>query len=182
MSFIDDLTNIILGASSLGQRFEDAVTDGEVLVENIRAEARKIKQFKADPKWKTRVINVPAAIKQTHDLVTDLSGTISDAFHAFISNVRAIRRIDRLPPPERGGGGGATLKILHILEEINNFVGEVDALFKSLNALVDSMRKIQDELEGFDTLFLQQGNSRRFIHSADGTEVLKVRVGALHGE
>lgn len=176
MSFIDDITNFVLGVSGILDQVDNAIIDGEALVENVRAEARKIKDFQLDPKWNTRVINAPAAVTQTHDLVTNLSSQIADAFHAFISNLKGIKRSRLGTSPE---GHGGTAHVLAILTTVKNVINEIDQLFKSLNSFVDALRQIQDELQSFDTLFLQQGNLRKNLHITDGTDI-KIRLGGLH--
>ena len=176
MSLFGDITNIILGVSGILSQLDALVLDSRTLSENVRSEVRKIKAFKFDPKWKNRVINVPKAIDQTRDLVAEISSSVSDGLHAFKSNVQAIRgavaAIGELKP-EKGGGG--VLKVLQDITDIKNFVGEVDALIKSLASFVDVLRKVTDELSSAETLFLQQGNSRKVV-----SEKSTIRIGNLH--
>lgn len=182
MSFIDDIFNIVTNITGVLTDLDDAITEGFSLSENIRAEARHLREIEINPKWKTRVINVPAAFDQTKTFVTDMTSQISDAFHSLISNLRSLRGfvhgVGHIPPDPRGGGQGV-IRILEDITSIRNAINEVKLFFVNLNSFVDAMRQIRDEIEGFDTLFLQQGNSRFYIHTTGGDR-LKLRTGALH--
>lgn len=158
MSFLDDITNVILGAAGILDQVDSTIADGTILVENVRQEARRIRKFRFDPKWKTRVINAPRAVESTRDLVADVGDTISTAFHAFITNVRAISRTAKGTERDPSGHGEGVGKILGILNEIKLVINEIDLLFKDLNNFLDVLRRVTDELESFDTLFLPQGN------------------------
>jgi len=177
MSLIDDIGSFFLGVTRIESDIESLITDVEGLYENIRAEARKIRKFKTDPKWKNRVINVPAAIDQTRSFVGYINDEIQGAFKSLVSNLRALKSQFRPPDPGGGGsGGGAVFKILGVLEKIRSFVNEIDEGVKALSGFVDALRRIQDELETFDTLFLQQGNTRKVVRDQKAT----IRVGGLH--
>jgi hypothetical protein len=177
VSLIDDIGNFFLGVTRIESDIETLITDLEALYENIRAEVRKIKQFKSAPHWKNRVINAPAAIDQTRDLITDINDEVQGAFKSLVSNLRALKSGFQPPSPE--GKGGGVLKILGILDKIRSFVTEIDQGVKALSGFVDALRRIQDELETFDSIFLQQGNTRKVERLTTGEKVT-IRVGSLH--
>jgi hypothetical protein len=154
---IGDLFNDILGLQNI---FVKTFTDGEILVENIRAEARKLKAFKSDPKWKTRVIVVPRAIEQTHDLITSVTDEIATAFHDFGNNVKNLFH-DPLGTPKEPGQKGA--EIAGVLTKVQGAIRELDGLFIALGGLVSALRKVRDELETFDSLFLPQGSTKTTV-------------------
>jgi len=180
MSLIGDITNLVLGVSGLLQLADETVTNGRQLSENIRLEYGHLKSLKFDPKFKNRVINAPKAIEQTRSFVQNLVGEVSDAFHSLISNLRAITGIAH----EVGGlgtekSGQGVIHILNDITKLKNFIGEINQFFQSLNSFVESLRKIRDELETLDTLFLQQGNSRALLRLQNG-DAIKIRLGSLH--
>jgi len=185
MSLIADITNLILGVGGVLRLAEDTVTEGRQVLENTRLEIRRLKEFKFDPKWRTRVINVPAAIDKTHGFVLDMSQQIESALHVLISNLRAIHFAEEVGTISGGiGGTGQGHGVLKVLEDINK-IKDVISLVKdflfNLGKFVDAIRQIREELETLDTIFLPQGNRRRYIHATDG-EVLKIRIGNLHKE
>lgn len=177
MSFLDEIVQLILNVGRIFEAVEQTVTDGTQLVENIRLEARHLKEIKFDPKWKTRVINVPIAVSTTHDMVTELVGQVEDAFHSLVANLRAIKnQWDPTIPGEKGHG---VIKILDDLGKTRAFILELDNAFKSLSTFVDSLRRVREEFETLDSLFLPQGNSRRSEKLVAGGSI-RVRIGALH--
>ncbi len=175
MSFLDDIFQFLTGLSGIFDRIVTLVTDIEELVVNIRREVRQIKQFKYDPKWKNRVINVPAAISHTQDLATSLVDEVTNALHSLVSNLKAVVQEHRLP----GEGGGGVGTVLNYITKLNNFVNEVDQAVKALDSFVDAIRSVREELETLDSIFLGQGNSRRWEHLEDGTPI-RLRIGNLH--
>lgn len=179
MSLIDDIANIILGSTRIFESIENLITDAASLVENVRSEVHHIENFKFDPKWKNRVINVPDAVEKTRDLITDIVGEVRDAFVSLVSNLRAIRhQFQSGIPGERGGG---VTHVLDILNHIREAITEIDQTFRALGSFVDALRRAREEFEGLDSLFLQQGNTRVRLKLEDGG-VLKVRDGALEAQ
>jgi hypothetical protein len=178
MSFIGDITNIVLGVSGLLQQIDDMLVDASQLVENSRLEVRRLKEFKFDPKFRTRVINAPRAIEQSRDFVADIADQATEAFRSLVSNLKAIKfSAGHLGAPEKGGSG--VLKILEDITKIKLFIGEIDAFFKALESFVDAIRQIHEELATLETIFLPQGNLRKVERLADGGTI-KIRLGSLH--
>lgn len=176
MSLIDDITNFVLSTGRIFESIETLVTDTDVFYQNVRLELRHIQQFQFDPKWKNRVINVPKAVNATRDMIVDLIDEVRGAFESLVSNLKAIRsEFGTAIPGERGGG------VIHLLDRLNKIrqiIVEIDEGIKALDTFLDALRTVREQIEGLDSLFLQQGNLRRYIHAVDG-EVLKVRIGEL---
>jgi len=163
MSFLDDITSVVLGAAGIIDSVDKTIQDGETVVLNIRAEAKAIKNFTVDPKWRTRVINAPRAVEQTKTLISDVTTQIENAFHSFTSNLKGIKGTARSGQISPSGQKSGISSILGILSEIKLVIGEIDELFVSLNDFVESLRQITVELETFDTLFLPQGSSKTTV-------------------
>jgi len=173
MSFLDDIIGLVSGVSGITDQVQTTVIDGELLVENVRLEVKKITNFKINPAFRTRVINADRAIQQVHDTATGIGKQISDAFHSFTSSIRSIRvtaEVESESDPGHKASG-----VLRAISEIKSVIIELDILFKSLNGLVDALRNAREQLETFDALFLPQGNLRKFV-----TQRSKIRLGKLH--
>lgn len=169
-SFLSDVSRIETSA-------EKVITDGEALVKNIKTEVDKIRQFTFNPKWNTRVIQVPSAIEKTKQLILDITDEISASFNSLMSNLKAIKlqaTVTSAGEKISGGSSGVTT-FLDRMNEINQFITEVDQAILALSGFVDALSKILTELESLDSIFLQQGNSRLYV-----TEKSRIRVGALH--
>jgi hypothetical protein len=176
VSFIDDIFNFFTNLSGVLDRIDTTVQDGEVLVANVAREIRLIKQFKFEPKWKTRVVLVPDAVNKTRSLIVDTSQTIHDSLHSLMSNLKAVRAASKGIVRDPSGSKQGVGAVLGIITEINNFVNEIDQGIKALNDFVVALQNITEAFRGLDTLFLQQGNSRLLLK--DSTP--RIRVGALH--
>jgi methyl-accepting chemotaxis protein len=172
MSFLGDIFNLFTNVSGIIDDVDALIHDLAVLVFNIKKEIDKLKAFKFEPKWKTRVINVPAAIDKTRELVTSVADEIHTAFQTLHGNLQSIITARQRHKAEGGDTGVAG--ILSLMTEIRNFVRETDNAIKSLDSFVNAIREITDELEGLDTLFLQQGNPRQRV-----TLSATIRTGAL---
>jgi hypothetical protein len=176
VSFFDEITNFVTNLSAIFERIDQLESDLHALTNNILAEINRIKKFKQNPKWNTRVINVPRAFDQTKTFVQDIAQEIHDAFFSLFSNLKALRqtRTGGLVKGEKGSAG--VTSVLGLITELNNFVSEVDQSVLALSDFVDALAKIREEIESFDTLFLPQGNSRVQLHDASP----RIRVGSLH--
>lgn len=183
MSFIGDLTNLILGVSGVLKDVEDTITEGRQLVENIRNEVTHLKKFKIDPKWKNRVINVPTAVEKTHDFVLSIAERVQNDLHSLITNLRAIHFVGEVEHASGQlggtGQGSGVLKILEDINKIRSVILEIKSFFLAANNFVTDLREIREELETFDTLFLGQGNLRKSVR-LDGGGSIRVRLGKLH--
>jgi hypothetical protein len=177
MSFLDDILGLVSGVSGITDLVFTTIQDGELLVENIRLEVRKLKEFKINPAFRTRVINADRAVSQVRESATGIGEQISDAFHSFTTAIRAIRQTAQLEseadPAHKSAG------VLRAISEIKEVIIELDLLFKALNGLVDAIRQIRDQLQTFDALFLPQSNPRRREKLTEGG-FIKIRVGSLH--
>ena len=173
MSFLDEILSFVTNLTGILDRVERLETDIHALTNNILKEVTGIKHFNLQPKWRTRVINVPRAFDTTKSFVVDIANEIHDTFFSLLSNLRALRQT-RISPEK---GKSAATNVLAIITEINNFVNEVDLTVQALGKFVDELRRIREEIEGFDSLFLPQGNSRMVIHNASP----RIRIGSLQG-
>ncbi len=171
MSFIDEIISFVTNLTGILDRVDKLETDIHALTNNILKEITAIKHFHLQPKWNTRVIVVPRAFNTTKSFVTDIAQEIHDTFYSLLSNLRALRQT-RISPDRTKS---TATNVLAIITQINNFVAEVDQSVQALATFVDELRRIREEIEGFDTLFLPQGNSRMVLHNASP----RVRVGAL---
>jgi len=176
VSFLGDIFNIVTGLSGIFDKIDALEQDGAQLVSQIKGEVEAIKRFKHDPKWKTRVINVPKAYDKTKEFVVSVVDELHDALASLISNIKAIKGSGAPISDPRAGGGGGVGTVLGDITKVALFVQECDNAIKALSGFVDALRKIREELETFDDLFLGQTNKRKRV--ADAKPFL--RLGKLH--
>lgn len=140
------------------------VGKAQTIVSGVETEFNAIKNFQYEPHWRTRVISVPRAIDATQAFFTEVPDDIISSVRDIISLVK-----DKIEPTEFNLEEIKFLptKIARVLEKILGFVSlivdtlvTIDQLFDDLNKIVDAARRIREEIEGLDTLFLPQGRPK----------------------
>ncbi len=176
--------------TSLGSRVQ-------LLFNSILAEIQAWRTFKEDISFRTRVINVKSAIDKTQEFIDQLKAAWA-AVKDLVENLKgkfqtagdpvgdAKAAVDDI---EASGFKGILEKFPRLakgLEKVLGFVALLaDALesissgIDDLQAILDTITAIREEVETGSTVFLQQKNARKRVHLDDGT-VMKIRVGNLH--
>lgn len=168
------------------------------LVLTVKNEIEAWRTFKENPRWRSRVVNLPTAFDKTKELIAGIPAS----WRAIVDLFKLLRdKIDSAGDPKAeadefaedlksGEGISGLLKrvprIAKGLERTFGFISlAVDALESIANAIddiqtiVDETARIRGEIESLDTIFLSQSNKRRTEKLADGSSI-KIRVGNLH--
>jgi len=154
------------GIDTIAKNAGDIETAVIELHKNLDVQVDRLKNFKFDPHWKSRVINVPIAIEQIRsfiDLVTqdwrDRIDTIRKPISGFQAVLEGFKHGNAV-----GGGDQEALSSLSkaeiTAEAIVTFSQDLSDAFNEINEFEDLFRQVIDQIEGLDALFLQQGNSR----------------------
>ena len=177
--------NAATGADELIAKIQAIVQDWEDMKQNLKDEVEKLKNFEFDPKWKTRVINVPIAIDQIRELLDEVFNQTRDKIEDIIQPLKAVHDFELLKESATataGAQGDQPSKLAKALEtagEIVSFVqkalSDVQSSFDSAKDLTALFEDITDKIKNAESLFLQQGNSRQ-----RKSEKAFVRVGKLH--
>jgi hypothetical protein len=163
------------------KKFDEISGDVVALAKNLDTEITRVKDFKVDIKWKTRVILVPKAIENFRTLLTDLTTGLRDKILTIAIPFRdfkaAIRLFGQLPQDP------GVAQITRAFNELENFVaalnllvGDVGTAIKNASEVVQLFDRLLQDIEHLDDLFLQQGNSRQRLHGANP----RIRLGKLH--
>jgi hypothetical protein len=154
-------------------------TDFTELEQNVQAEITKIKNFSFEPKWKTRVINVPKAIEAVHDIVElirdDLFTSLKDVvdpIHELVL-IYQTEKAELQSSMDKPNGLARAASFLHAVETA---IHQVRTAMDAAKDVTELGLQITDKLNGLDLLFLQQGNPRVRLK---GT--ISARAGKLHG-
>jgi hypothetical protein len=155
----------------------------QALIKNVGVEVKRVKNFKFDPKWSSRVINVPKAIEAIKSLIEDLTSGLADKvktiaqpfinFKAEFEAFTAFANAPREPGESRILAGYQ--EIQQFINALNTLIGELDKAVESAGDLTELFDHVLNDLETLDDLFLQQGNSRK---EKKGTA--RIRLGKLH--
>jgi hypothetical protein len=134
---------------------------------NIEREVGKIRQFKFDPHWKTRVINVPQAAEQIQDLKAMLFEDWKDRVDKVVAPVHELTLVLRQErAPEVGDPQGAvnamskaSVKLGHVVTMIHQVRDALD----EVQSFVELFDKLRENLESLDSIFLPQGSSKTTV-------------------
>ena len=156
-------TNFFSAAERIGNSIDALCTKVDALVLNTEKAVQEVKDFKFDPKWKQRVINVPIAIDQVRNFITQVPKDLTDKFKALVVDLRGLK--DGLHDVAgqvsgEGGGGAGLVKVISWMSLLDQSFQRLDTFVDDLSVIVQDIRDITHEIEKLDTLFLQQGNPR----------------------
>lgn len=184
----------------LGKFWENLKTVGtrsQKLISSIIDEITAWKNFKENISFRTRVINVKAAIDKSEEFIQQLSAAWN-AIKDLISQIKqkfqtagdpvgdAKAAVDDI---ESGGFKGILEKFPRLAKGLEKLLGWVALLadtletisssIDDLQTIIDTISAIREEVETGSTIFLQQKNPRKTLKLDDGTPI-KIRVGNLH--
>ena len=186
------VSKVVAGVTEITTLF-DRINE---LVESVKSEIEAWKKFRINPRFKSRVVNIPAAYERTKDFFESFPATWA-SFQDLIKQFREKLNIENpvAEAEEAAAGveesGAASIldrfpKLVRGLEKLAGVVTlVVDAIVTISNALddvqaiVDEITSVREEIENLETLFLSQSNPRRTEKLAGGGSV-KFRVGNLH--
>jgi len=154
-------------------------TDFTELQQNVQTEVAKIKSFSLQPKFKTRVINVPKAVEAIHDIVELIRDNLFGALKDVVDPIHELVLIYQTEKAElqssmdKPNGLARASSFLHSVETA---IHQVRVAMDAAKDVTELANEITDKLNGLDLIFLQQGNPRIRIK---GT--ISARDGKLHG-
>jgi hypothetical protein len=171
--------------------------DIQKLVDSILFEIRAWRTFKESLSFRTRVINVKSAIDKTEefwrqivaakDAVIDLwqqlkskvefGGNPTEEAEAAVKDIEASgfkTILEKFPRLLKGAE-----KALGFVAIVADALESIISAIHDLQAIVDVLKAIREEIETGSTVFLSQTNRRKTVTLSDGT-TMKIRVGNLH--
>ena len=121
------------------------------------------KRFTFDPKWKTRVINVPRAVEGFQDLYDIIFHSLRDKFDELRQAVETVvATIEQHPPPGDEGPSGIA-NVQARLTTIKLAIVNFQAAFHLALDLEQTLLDIKQRIETLDDLFLPQGNTKKTV-------------------
>jgi methyl-accepting chemotaxis protein len=172
----------LFGADNLtADRIEAIAKDLKRLGASLQVEAKRVKDFKIDIHWKSRVINVPKAIEQIkqliHDLTTGLKEKVQTIEQPFVTFAHDLKLIAETPPdPNVSALARGINEVQTFVTQLNILVGEVAAAIQGSLALTELFDRVLQDLQHLEDLFLTQKAPRKILKLADGG-TLKIREG-----
>jgi len=149
------------------------------LKDNIPKQIKRVEDFKFDPKWKSRVINVPIAIEQVKKLFIEVTkgwherlDALREPLHEFVLIFKAEQQTAGDPNQAVAGVTKAAVKV----DEIATLIAQLAQASDTLIEVDKIFDDIIDFLEKLDQVFLQQKNLRRVVRDKS----IRIRLGRLH--
>lgn len=146
-------------------RIEAIAADVRRLGASLQSEAKRVKNFKFDVHWKTRVINVPIAIDHFKSLIQDLTvglkdkvQTIEQPFLDFVHDAKLATLTPTDPQVSTFARGFSELE--HFVASLNKLVGDVAAALQASLSLTALFDRVINDLEHAEDLFLTQSTQR----------------------
>lgn len=161
-NFLTGVWNLLVNFKNTLETF---ISNGTSLILNCISEFEKIKNFEFDPKWNSRVISVPRAKENLDELIqipSDILATCKEIMNILKQKLE----------PETFEFDPEDLKFVpeefaRFLTKVLGWVALVIDCFVSWNQaiidanhIVDDIRNLRENIENFDSLFLQQGNPK----------------------
>jgi hypothetical protein len=142
----------------------------------------RIKDFELDPRWKSRVINVPLAVEHVKGLYDDVFGDFRERVGQIIEPMHQLSLIFRgeSETPGLTETPSALSRTAVKVDEIATMISQIKTATDTALTFVDAFDNVIINLESLEVLFLSQSNPRRTEHLVTG-EPVKIRVGKLHG-
>jgi hypothetical protein len=135
------------------------------LAASLKVETKRVKNFKIDVHWKSRVINVPIAIAKFQTLVEDLTSgleqkvkDIGKPFADFAHDAKLLAETPPDPQVSRIATGFNELETF--IASLNKLVGDVDSALSSSLSLTSLFDRVLQDLQHLEDLFLSQKSKR----------------------
>jgi hypothetical protein len=155
---------------------------GKNLFDTVVSEIDAWKNFKQDIRLRSRVINLERAITKTKELIAGIPAS----FRAAVDIVKQIgKAIEKDVAAEEGAavlavetaGLSEIVVAIGILYQVLSFVADI---ISDLQTIVDELKRLREEIEKLDTIFLSQSNKRKTLKLADGSTIRIRTGGKLH--
>jgi hypothetical protein len=137
---------------------------------NLMNAVRDLKHFEFNPKWKTRVILVPQAIQGIQEVFDIVVHGLRDKFAQLYQAIQTLKAALHAPPPSPDPQGNLA-RIVNVIGQIDVALQSFEAAYRQVTELAQMIDDVKHRIETLDDLFLQQGNTRKWV-----TEKLRQRV------
>ena len=146
-------------------RIEAISKDVRRLGASLEAEAQRVKNFKIDVHWNSRVVNVPIAVNNFKELIHDLSiglkekvQIIEEPFISFVHDAKLIAEVPVDPQVSRIAVGLSEVE--HFVASLNKLVGGIAAALQASLSLTSLFDRVIQDIQHLEDLFLSQKSKR----------------------
>ena len=146
-------------------KFEEIASAIEKFAANLQTEVDRVRQFKIDIHWKSRVINVPKAVENfkeiLHELTVGLKAKLFDIAAPFKDFKEGIHLLSNLPAdPGVARISTAFNEVENFIAAVNTLVGDLSTAIQSASDITALFDRVLQDIEHLDDLFLSQKSAR----------------------
>ena len=143
------------------QRIVDDITE-------FSSDFKAIQKFDFDPKWKTRVISLPAAVDAIQDLFFSLRDELIDNYNQLMQAVITLKgqfvsSRPTLGSIDPGGGSGNLTKIINTVGNMAVAMNQLANAFDAITDVATLAEIVKEKIESLDPLFLPQTKKRKWL-------------------
>jgi hypothetical protein len=135
--------------------------------DDVTAFVRNLERFKTpkfDPKWKTRVINVPRAYEGITELIDIILHGFRDKFRELIHSIETV--VNVLEQSAKGAQDDGPSGIANVQEKLATLklaVVDFQKAFHTALEIETMLLDVKERLETLEDLFLPQGSSKTTV-------------------
>jgi methyl-accepting chemotaxis protein len=142
------------------------------LAKNLDKEITRVRDFKIDIHWNSRVINVTRAVQNFKDLIHDLTSGLRDKiieiarpFQTFAHDIKLIGETAGAADPLGGPSKIATAfsEVETFVTQLNILVGEIATAVQAVNDFTELFDRVILDIEHLEDLFLSQKSKRKKV-------------------
>jgi hypothetical protein len=140
----------------------------EQFATNIQTEIDRVRQFKIDVHWKSRVINPPKAIENfkeiIHELTIGLKAKLFDIAQPFKDFEEGLKLLSNLPAdPGVARISTAFNEVENFIAALNTLVGDIATAIEAASDITQLFDRVLQDIEHLDDLFLPQTSVRKKV-------------------
>lgn len=133
--------------------------------ESIEREVATLKAFKFEPKWKSRVINVPIAIKQIKKLIEKTADEFKNKFEVLkapIHELTLIFKVEAQPSADADKPAALTRAAVKV-DELATMISQLATAMEQIESWAEFFEGLTKDIEELDKLFLPQGKPKKTV-------------------
>jgi len=148
--------------ANIVENLHEIVTKFEETKANIESEVQKLRDFEFDPHWKSRVINVPAAVDQVRQLIEMVVSAFKGKLEVLLEPIHELALIFKQEAAPSGQDQPAALaKTAVKIDEIATMIAQIAKAMDTVAEMTAVFNELTDQIQSLDAIFLSQGNAQK---------------------
>jgi len=160
---LDALKGTVMALDHAYLGIGDFVTTLTTAFYSVGSDLRDFTRFEFNPRFKTRVINVPRGMEGLNDLYHTIRDDLINKLEEVVQTVEGLRRDIQNGGSLHEPGENALQSATNFLSDIHAFLLRMGDAVVKIVEVSSILRDIKDRIESADDLFLPQGNPKSTV-------------------